>query len=255
MSTKSTEFLKDILGTAYRTQEAINKQKKAQQRPFTPGTINSPVEVDRHLSRLLYLSVVAIFAFVGVEPMKVIYRKNFGYGGINPLCLAVSCFLFLILGLISIGVAIGGVFSPSKTDDAAMFYQTEGGSIAFMLIGLLYIWIAKYAFSKGWKDYKLSKKSTKPLGYLGDSVLLEPLRKEGWSQERIQWVAEPLATILIGICICLFNIFGGIPIIICGLSLWVYSIIDYFFLRDDLSDTVERMKRQARPDQETNNVE
>lgn len=255
MSTNATEFLKNLLGTAYKSHHEINKQKHAQQSFGTPGHFSATPKVDRHLQRLLYLSLTAIFAFVGTEPVKVIYRKNFGFGGINLLCLIISCFFFLVLGVISLIVGIAALLGSFTDSKEYNFIQGEGGGISFLIVGLLYIQIARYSFFKGLKDIKESKSSIKPVGYLGDSALLSGLKKEGWSQDKIQWVAEPLLTILIGVCICLFNILGGIPIILCGLSLWVYLFIDHFFLQDDLNETVNRMNNQARKNENFNDVE
>lgn len=255
MGTNSTEFLKNIIGTAYKTQQEINKQKKAQQRPFTPGTFNPPVEVDKHLIRVIYGCFLAIFAFVGAEPVKVIYRKNFGKGGLHPICLVVSCALFGILGVVSILAAFAGLSNDIVPVEKMRFIQAEGGFVSYAIIGVLYLWIATYVYTKGMKDIKESNKNRYKPGYTGDSELLIFLKKEGWSEGKIKWIGEPLSVFLIGIAICFLNLLGGIPIIVCSLSLVIYSAIDHFLLQNELEDTINQMKNQAGGYQETYNVD
>ena len=76
--------------------------------------------------------------------------------------------------------------------------------------------------------------------YRGDSYVLGFLEKRGWTQAKIQNVAEPLLVLSIGVLLSVYNILLGIPLIFSALSVWIHyayeAIGGLIEARDMLSD-------------------
>lgn len=62
--------------------------------------------------------------------------------------------------------------------------------------------------------------------YRGDSAVLANLYAGGWKQDRIQNIAEPLFLIAAGFFISSINVLGGVPIICCGIGMWIQYILE-----------------------------
>lgn len=165
----------------------------------------------------LFLALLGIFIFVGAEGIKVFFRKNFGKEGIS-LTRVIICFLSFI------GIS---AISFSLIDDSS---SKLGSQLSFGIMGSFYVFVAFYILFKGIQAKKESRTNTHLYDdYKGDSILLDFLIKEGWKQSTVQNVAEPVATILVGIFLTFFNYIWGIPLFFCAISLWLNQLVEYIF--------------------------
>lgn len=164
----------------------------------------------------LFLAFLAILAFVGVEAVKIVFRKNFGVKGISTLRLAISIIIF---GMIS---SFGFVEYYAPTDLSKGY-----GHSSFLAMGVLYAILTTYLIVKGWIE---KTKSSNVLNeyYRGDSVILAFLMKgeKGWKQSTVQNFAEPVLMLALGFFFFSINPFLGIPIAFCGLSVWFNLILE-----------------------------
>ncbi|RYE43696.1 MAG: hypothetical protein EOP48_22815 [Sphingobacteriales bacterium] len=93
---QGNEIFKTLLQEAYDTHRKI-EQHENENDSLPSGQRRK--KLDPHLERKLFLLIVGILTFIGVEPVKVIFRKNLGPESFNMFRLVLAAFLFLILGL------------------------------------------------------------------------------------------------------------------------------------------------------------
>lgn len=178
-------------------------------RPSTPGTENRGL-----------LAALGLFAFVGEEAVQVLFRKDFGKDGLDRLRLVLCFILFEILAAIC--------FLTWHYADHPL--ENIGSEQSFVWAGIFYLILGFVVLQKGSRDYEKALASKKPYKYTGDSALLEFLASEGWSQSKIQNFWEPIFVIGIGTFLSFINLLWGIPVIYCGLSVWICNILDRLFL-------------------------
>lgn len=178
-------------------------------KPSTPGSENRGL-----------LAVLGLLAFVGEEAVQVLFRKNFGKDGLNPVRVIV-CFVFFELIAVICFLIWGYADHP---------FKVGGSQTSFIWAGTFYMLLGLTVLIKGKKDIENSKISTKTYKYAGDSALLGFLTSEGWSHAKIQSIWEPIFVIAIGTFLSFINLLWGIPVIYCGLSVWICSILDALFL-------------------------
>ncbi len=178
----------------------------------------------------LALVICALLAFVGVEAIKIIFRNNFGSKGLN---------LFrVILSSIAFGIIAGTTFAflhdaaPEKVIDF-------GGPSSFMMGGGFYIFLSIYVLVKGIIEKRKPNNQLHPQ-YRGDSILLGFLMKGGWSQAKVQNLAEPIFTFSIGVLFLAINPIWGLPLIFCAISVWLHLVMEAVFgiskVRDVLAE-------------------
>jgi len=163
------------------------------------------------------LAFLALLAFVGEEAVQIIFRKNFGKGGLDPIRIIVC---FLLFEIIAVAFFLTGLFA----DDSL---EVIGSRLSFFLASGFYAVLGFIILLKGIRGIKEAKED-----YLlsGESAFLSFLTKDGWSHSKIQNIAEPVLTLAIGVFFLLINIPWGIPIIYCALSVWACKVIDSIFL-------------------------
>lgn len=186
--------------------------------------IDSTDEKNKSAQIRLFLAVAGILLFVGVEAVKVVFRKNFGVKGINifRLVLCFGCFLALGIGLI---VAAG-----ESSLDTNWF-----SSSSFLISGAFYIIVAVYILRKGIIGRMRAVKSQNFSDFTGESDLLSTLATDyGWSDNKIKYLGEPLYTLLIGFAFIFYNPIASIPFIFCAISVWAHAALEFLFVQNPL---------------------
>lgn len=163
------------------------------------------------------LLLLGIIAFVEVEAVKVIFRKDFGSQAISFVRLLISVLIFSTLAFYFF------VFS-FDTDESIEFI---GSPLSFKLAGLFYGFLSLYVLFRG-IVFKLNPNKEEKADYQGSSHILAFLKKDGWSQEKIQNLAEPLLLIVIGLFLIPINLFWGIPLVFSALSVWIHLGLETF---------------------------
>lgn len=236
---KPNDFFLNMIGEAYRTQKEIEKQKNT----YLPN--GQRPKVDPALDDKILVLMLGIIAMVGVEPLKVIFRKNFGKKGIKVLTLLIACFAFFVIGIVILMMGIKNKNLPTGSLD---------GQISYIITGLFYIILCFFVLIKAILLIRDAKHINQD--YKGDSHLLRFMASKWWSRERIQGIAEPFYTIAFGICFSLnVNILGGLPIVVCGLSLWGYMIMEKLFFGNRMENQIVSSNERLNKSDEFNNVQ
>lgn len=192
--------------------EVFNRLTGAFYKYFFESFVNSKDERSGNVATLLFL---AILAYAGVEASKVLFRKNFGVNGISIGRLFLSSIAFIILGIVTYYY-----YSGFDTETAEMGTQSS-----FLAASLFYFILAIYIFLKGMLSRK--QNALHP-NYRGDSSVLGFLMKgkRGWKQSTVQNVAEPLFLLAIGIFLSAVNLWWGIPLVFCAISVWLHLAME-----------------------------
>lgn len=177
----------------------------------------------------IMLVILAILLFVGAEAVKVVFRTNFGSKSINPYKLVLCAACFLAMGLFSISVIYENEFLISNF-----------GLFSFIATGIFYIFLSLFILIKGFRQKKNAERSSDFSEYEGNSYILSFLADEGWPQKKIKTLAEPLLCIAVGFFFSPINPFLGIPIIFCGLSVWLYQVIENIWGLNPVKNTLEQ---------------
>lgn len=182
----------------------------------------------------LMIIMLGILVFAGREAVSVVFRKNFGAAGIN-IARLILCFLLFS------GISTIAFFQVNSTDE---FATETGTSDSHFITGMLYVTLALFVLVKGIAQRTKAIKNGNFSNYGGDSYLLSFLIKDGWKQQTIQNLAEPLLTLAIGVVLCFFNLLAGIPLIFCAISVWGYFLIQWLFMGNNLQHNIEKINRQ-----------
>ena len=175
-------------------------------------------------------AMLGILAFVGYEAVKITYRKNFG---MTPL----AWLRFVLCLLCFAGASVASFFWANSTDDFAKGAATPNAHIAS---GIFFAALTLILLVKGIKGAS----KTVDKNYNGDSNVLKFLMKEGWSQKKIQYLAEPLLTLVIGLVFCTYNYFAGAAIMFCALSSWASILFEAFFPSHSIDDDANNMNQK-----------
>jgi len=170
-------------------------------------------------NRITWLAL-AMLAFVGEEAVQVLFRRKFGVGGLDPIRIIVCFLLFEIIAVIFF--ILGTNISESM--------EVVGKQSSFTWAGVFYLIVGLVVLIKGFLGISKARKSGLHNNFAGESALLSFLGKDGWSQSKIQNIAEPVFTLSMGVALSFVNIFWGIPIIYCAFSVWACTVIDDIFI-------------------------
>ncbi len=179
---------------------------------------------DKTAQLRIQLLAIGILAFIGEEAVQVVFRKNFGAQGLSRWRIVLCVILFELIAVACFAMSQAGEEMPIASP------------ASFILAGLFYLLLGVYVIWKGWADWREAQSNTQVHPHFaGESNLLSFLIKDGWSQSKVQYLAEPLLVIAIGVLFCGINIFWGIPLIYCGISVWVCAIVEAIFSEPALS--------------------
>lgn len=179
---------------------------------------NGPNKPDPNSQMRTQLLAFGILAFIGEEAVQVVFRKNFGAKGLSRWRMVLCFILFELIAIACFAMSQSGKEMPIASP------------ASFILAGFFYLLLGVYVIWKGWTDWKEAQSNTQVHpAFAGESNLLSFLLKDGWSQSKVQYLAEPLLVIAIGILLCGINLFWGIPLIYCGISVWVCAVVEAIF--------------------------
>jgi hypothetical protein len=187
------------------------------------------------LMKLFILFVILFIAFT--EPLKVYLRKNIGKKALNIYSLLAGCTLYLAWGLILLAIAGVVILFPllyymDKSNESEQGYITFIRIIFCILIGLFFGSAARYWLKTfrsilyaGMNEHFRAKaedsQDWRVLEYRGDSIKFGYLLNQGWDQERIWRIAEPVAVLKKALATSLFQPLIGLPIVFTALSFWL----------------------------------
>lgn len=204
---------------------AAHYAQLAKNSPFTGGANRSGGITGAGLLPILFW---CLLTFIGSEAVKVVFRKNFGKGSLRLDLIVVSSLIFA-------GTAIFA-FQQSMLEYDSQRYT--GTSDTNLVTGILYTVLFFYVLIVGVSCYRKSKKNrNRPERYQGDSYLLSPFFKGKWKEEHIQFYAEPLVVIAFGTAFCFVDFIAGIPLLFCGLSIWVREALMRYYLPKNTDET------------------
>lgn len=177
---------------------------------------------------LFFMSIILLF--VGDEAVKMLFRTGFGKKGIHWWKAMLCILSFASLGATSIAI---GVALITQFQDFLHLYF----SLTFFISAIFHFIMAAF-FIKKWLIEKRNLLA-EPL-YRGDSSVLAHLKEKGWSQAKIQNIAEPRTLLYTGLVLCLVNPIIGAPLMICAISSWMILLLERFLglsaVRDRLAE-------------------
>ncbi|MCW5921441.1 MAG: hypothetical protein KIS77_03800 [Saprospiraceae bacterium] len=174
--------------------------------------------------------ILAMLAFVGEEAVQVIFRRNFGPGGLSGLRIVVC---FILFELIAVIFFLLNLYADGSS-------KIIGSPESFAWAGVFYFILGFIVLRNGLKGIAKARNSNRPYKFVGESAVLSFLKKDGWSENKIQNLAEPILTLAVGIFLSFINILWGIPIIYCALSVWACMVMDAIFLETPEPQTTNR---------------
>lgn len=181
---------------------------------------------------LMMIIATAMILFVGAEGMRVLLRTNFGRSSISRLRIGLFSLVFYLLGIVPLVIIfnfLAQIMNGEEVIPVASFTVISGCLV--LLTGTAIYWtMATLAWKAGLKERDLSYQSQAYPMYGGDSILFGYLIKRGVSKNVVQCLIEPAFVSAIGFF--LSGIYIGIPIFLCGISLFLYQCYEYYKLRN-----------------------
>ena len=190
------------------------------------------------------MSLFSILILSGAEGMRVIFRNNFGKHGINLTRLVICSFCFALISYFSFKGESFGL----DIDDS------PGTANSFFITGIIYALLSALILIKGIICKINARQKYPDSDYHGDSTLLGFLANYSLRQNIIQNLAEPLYTLIMGVLFWLYNPVGGIPLIICALSLWANILFDLLFGNHAIPVMQNEIRSNQQQDVFTNQV-
>lgn len=150
------------------------------------------------------------FLFIGVEALKVIFRRNFIKNEVNIIVIILAAFAFWGWAWLC--------FSQQESEN----YRDIKDNLT--VAGWLYIFIGLIVLARGAYEWNKSNKSNSGT-ILGESILLGFLKNSWWDEYRLKLFAEPLAVFAIALPLVAVNYYLGIPLLFCGVSQIIFNFI------------------------------
>lgn len=198
------------------------------------NTFNSPSSgnpKDTRGENELMLALLGILAFVGVEAVKVVFRRNFGKQGLSLIKVVLSFVIFVAISIIA--------FKLNAPDSG--INPEYGSHKSYIWVSIFYAFLGVFVLIAGLYHQSQIPNNDVPLHYKGDSYLLSSLIEEkGWKQTNVQNWAEPLLVLLLGGILAYINLLWGLPLVFCAISVWGYQIVEYLFGQNQVADTIQR---------------
>jgi hypothetical protein len=161
-----------------------------------------------------------VLAIVGSEAVKVIMRKNYGARGVDLVFLWISIVIFFIVGVM--GLVSTTLFIDSIEDRGGLFKNNYFFVVSGLIAACFYFILSYLLIKKAILIKRIRKIDTS--FYEGDSKYLDGLIISGWKENTVKNVSEPFLVICIGIFLASFLTFFCLPIIFCGISIWVRQL-------------------------------
>lgn len=188
---------------------------------------------DLNLGRLviaIFLLSIA-FLFVGVEALKVMFRRKFIRGEVNIVLLIIATLAFFGWGWLcfSLKEREGYLEMASILKFAGWFY---------FIIGILVL-------IRGVLEWNKSNDRKNTGTVLGESILLGFLKNSWWNEYRIKMFAEPLTVFAVALPLTAINFYLGIPLVFCGISQAIFNLILSIKQVEETSESANADKNQV----------
>lgn len=157
----------------------------------------------------MFLFVVA-FLFVGVEALKILFRRNFSSETVSIGQIIIASLAFMGWGYLC-------------------FHLEDQGSnnetyVGLTTVGWFYLIFGFIVLARGifeWQKSYDKKNGT----LLGESMLLGFLKNSWWNEYRLKMIAEPLTVFAIALPLTAMNFYLGTPLVFCGISQIIFNLI------------------------------
>ncbi len=202
--------------------------------------INSTNEKNNSAAIRLFLAVAGILLFVGAEAVKIVYRKNFGIKGINMFRLIICFLCFLGIGILCISVGLSGEMENKG------YWFTDS---SFVVCGAAYVILSFYLLRKGILERIKATRNQVYTEFTGEPDLLNFLKEYGWSRNKIQYLAEPGYTLILGIVLAAYNPLAAIPVVFCAISVWAHAVLEFVFLQNPFQPNIQPQQQFEQPQQ------
>lgn len=168
---------------------------------------------DLNLGRLviaIFLLSIA-FLFVGVEALKVMFRRKFIRGEVNIVLLIIATLAFFGWGWLC--------FSLKEREG---YLEMER---ILIFAGRFNFAIGILVLVRGVLEWNKSNDRKNTGTILGESILLGFLKNSWWNEYRIKMFAEPLTVFAVALPLTAINFYLGIPLVFCGISQAIFNVI------------------------------
>lgn len=174
-------------------------------------------EKEERAKKLAFLFAIIILAYAGVEAVKLFFRTDFGKKGLHiwKVLLSVSAFIFIAF------------FTLNAYYDYPRYENVGASRQSFLYTAIIYFVLAISLIIKAVSEFKKRGSTNVDESYRGNSTVLSFLSDSGWEQSKIQNLAEPLLVFAMGIFFLPINLFLGMPLIFCALSVWIHYGYEY----------------------------
>lgn len=170
----------------------------------------------RFIPAIILLVLLIFISYAGAESGKIILRNHFGKKGITWEWVLVACLLLVV-------VVVYSIFCYLDLNDAAEFIGVQG---THLITAIFYTVVIILLIIKTLKTINQKEKGNANDLYRGDSFFLYKLISAGWKPATVQNLAEPLLLVAVGVFMTPINKLFGIPMIFCGLSMWVQLAVE-----------------------------
>lgn len=225
---------------------------------------NAPMEDTKASDRFTW-ALIGILAFVGVEAVKVTFSNDFKKRGVNTIRLFVCAACFIALAALAF-------YLHGKPIQETAKYGLAG---SFIPVAIFHIFFATFILVKGFKGIRKAeepvisiplldkhfpainygnKGNSKTARHRGDSHLLSFLLKDGWSEDAIRYFAEPVTFIAIGTGLSFINLLWGLPIVFCGLSVWIHQIMKLIFFNKAMEQNLNELQSRQQPENQFHKI-
>jgi len=175
------------------------------------GAFSNSKELNPGRFVIAILLFAIAFLFVGVEALKVIFRRNLRRSEVNIILIIISALAFFGWGWLCFSLKEGeGYLEISK-------------SLTFA--GWLYLAVGLLVLARGIFEWNKSNDKKNKGTLLGESILLGFLKNSWWNEYRLKMIAEPLTVFAIALPFTALNFYLGIPLIFCGVSQVISNLI------------------------------
>lgn len=188
---------------------------------FTEGSKNYRAK------SISFLLILVLLTYVGVELVKILFRRRFGKKGLRS---AKLLFVGLALAVVSI-IGFVQYFDPNEVDQFWL-----GSKNIALVTGVFYAALVLYVAIKGFREKGRVNLYSTPEYYRGTSTVLGFLIQSGWKPSSVQNLAEPLLLLAIGVSLLSTSLLLGLPLIISAISYWIHlaaeRIMNFHHARD-----------------------
>lgn len=204
-------LLREIYKTATSSPMAQNEKQKK--------------EADERKAKLIIALMLALFAVVATEPLKVILRRNIGKYALSMLGITIASILYLTYALFLITLLGATNFGDRPITDFPLPAQFLLNKYILVAGVIFYSVLAIHVFMRGMDEYYKARGiiPQNPVQhiYRGDCLFMDSMYNKGFSQHIIWRVSEPKTCFKISVILTVITPLIGLPLLFTALSFWI----------------------------------